>query len=713
MSEPQPESLAAASSRNRVFRFGPFELAPALDELRQNGTKLPIHGQPLQVLELLVRAAGEVVTREALRHSLWADGTIVEFDDVLNNCISRLRQALGDPAGNPIYIETIPRRGYRFLSEVIPVADREEATAQPSASAAVELVRAPPANETVRSGQSRSAKRNKLLIGLVGATILLAALVHVGLRSRVRPSLPDIEQVTFREGSILGARFTPEGRFVVSAAWDGQPEEVFSSAPGDVQLRALGLRDVRLLGVSRTGELAVMTRPDALTQVGRGTLARVSGNGGTPRELAEDVVVADWSPTGELVVVRVVGGVYRIERPLGTTVYEVPGPFFGGLRVSPDGSHVAFASYEDGVAKVRVLDSHNEARVLTRSYSEIEGVAWSPDGTEVWFTADDGSSRGDTLRAVPLKGPEREVYRSTGDLKLEDISADGTILFAIHEWRSDISLDGSPGAPRRSLSWFGLGTRLAALSDDGQLIVFSDHRFVPSTEYVLTRRTDGSPPRFLGEGHALDLSADQRTVLALTSAGLVAIPVGPGAPQPLPTPGLEVDEGRFFRNGKAVVIGARPKGGRERRAYVLEGGSGLPRLISEVGLSRWPSVVVSPDERWVAAADSQDLPIVFPLGGGEPIRFSDILPEPNAFPMGWSAAGDLWVLSRRGRQVLLRVDLRARQVRESRELSLEDMTGISMIWSARVTPDGNAVAFNYGRNRSRLFLMRGAGVPRN
>ena len=579
---------------------------------------------------------------------------------------------------------------------------------------ALELLQGP--TTAVRGGRAppTSAKRLRRLIAIAGVALLVAAVVagvRVGTRFSSPPALPEIEQVTFRDGHILGARFTPEGRFLVSAAWDGQPEEIFSSAPGDVQLQALGLKDVRLLGVSKAGELAVGIRPQALQRYAKGTLARVPGSGGVPRELAEDVVRADWSPTGELTVVRVVGGAYRIERPLGTPVYEASGGI-GDLRVSPDGSHVAFvAGNSQGGAEVRILDAHNAPRVLTKSYAECEGVAWSPNGTEVWFTAPD--SGGDALRVAALNGPEREVYRSTGDLKLEDIAADGTVLFSISEYRKDINLVLKSGPTRRNLSWFGYA-ELAGLSDDGQLVVFSDWR-TPLTELMFARRTDGSAPKFLGQGRALDLSADKKTMLALTEAGLVLIPLGPGTPQRVATPGLDVAEGRLFRDGKRVVVVARPIDGRERRVFTLavESDAG-PRPISEVALSRFPTIAVSPDERWVAVTDAQDAPVVLPLAGGEPIRFPEILPEPDASPVEWSAEGDLWLRSGRGtRGSLLRVDLRTHQIQESRQLSPEDPTGVALVWPIRVTPDGSAVAFSYLRARGSLFLMRGAGVSRN
>ena len=580
---------------------------------------------------------------------------------------------------------------------------------------ALELLRGPTPPVRGPLGQSPPAKRARL-IALAGVALLLGALVYFGARSTGRPALPEIEQATFREGVILAARFTPEGQFVLSAGWEGRPEEVFSSAPRTAQLQARGLQGTRLLGVSRNGELAVVMNPQARQRSGgKGTLARVPAAGGVPRELAEDITLADWSPSGELIAVRLADGNYRIERPLGRTVYETSGGAISDLRVSPNGDNVAFihqpAFY--GPAEVTVLDVHNTARVLTRKYADCQGLAWNPSGTEVWFTAGDSSRN--TLRAAPLKGSEYEVYRSPGLMRLEDIAADGTILFTLDDFRRDIFLLRKSVATQRNLSW-GVWGIPVALSGDGQLLVSTDQASAaPETELILVRPTDGSPPKILGEGVALDLSADQKSVLAFVKEELVLLPVGPGAPRKLPTPGLEVRDGRLFRDGKRLVVAARPPNGREHRAYLLEVGSDAgPRSISETALSRFPGLALSPDERWVAAWDGEDVPVVLPIAGGKPIRLPELSPNRDVFPIGWSAGGDLWLLKGFDPPAqLIRVDLGSHQIKESRDLSPADPTGVTLTPWLRITPDGSAVAYNSLRVRSRLFLMRGTGAAKN
>ncbi len=109
---------APAEPSRRIARFGVFELDIAAGELRKNGVKLRLQEQPLQVLALLLERAGSVVTREELRQRLWPADTFVDFDHSLNTAVNKLREALGDSASSPRYIETLARRGYRFIAPV-------------------------------------------------------------------------------------------------------------------------------------------------------------------------------------------------------------------------------------------------------------------------------------------------------------------------------------------------------------------------------------------------------------------------------------------------------------------------------------------------------------------------------------------------------------------------------------------------------------------
>ncbi|HET7893399.1 MAG TPA: winged helix-turn-helix domain-containing protein [Candidatus Sulfotelmatobacter sp.] len=110
--------MAVPQNQKSVVKFGVFELDLSAAELRKTGVKLHLQGQPFQVLALLLQRAGEVVTREELQQKLWPSDTFVDFDHSLNTAINKVREALGDSASSPRYVETLARRGYRFIAPV-------------------------------------------------------------------------------------------------------------------------------------------------------------------------------------------------------------------------------------------------------------------------------------------------------------------------------------------------------------------------------------------------------------------------------------------------------------------------------------------------------------------------------------------------------------------------------------------------------------------
>ena len=121
-----PELLAMPRVTSRRYRFEQFEVDFGTAELRKRGIRLKLSGQPLRILELLVEHPGGVVSREELRSNLWEDDTFVDFERGLNAAVNRLREALGDSAASPRYIETLPRLGYRFIGQVTRCDSEEQ-----------------------------------------------------------------------------------------------------------------------------------------------------------------------------------------------------------------------------------------------------------------------------------------------------------------------------------------------------------------------------------------------------------------------------------------------------------------------------------------------------------------------------------------------------------------------------------------------------------
>lgn len=115
-------SMAVPQNNSKIVRFGLFELDLSAGELRKSGAKLRLQGQPFQVLAILLDHAGDVVTRDELQRQLWPSDTFVDFDHSLNTAINKVREALGDSASNPRFVETLARRGYRFIAPVLTLA---------------------------------------------------------------------------------------------------------------------------------------------------------------------------------------------------------------------------------------------------------------------------------------------------------------------------------------------------------------------------------------------------------------------------------------------------------------------------------------------------------------------------------------------------------------------------------------------------------------
>src|SRR5499427_5051642 len=132
-----------------VRRFGAFEINLQSGELRKNGLRLRLSGQPFQVLAHLIESAGELVTREELRSKLWPADTFVDFDHGLNNAVARIREVLEDSSGTPRYIETIPRHGYRFIAPISEVSLVNSSVTAPASSLANREARLTPSDVSV------------------------------------------------------------------------------------------------------------------------------------------------------------------------------------------------------------------------------------------------------------------------------------------------------------------------------------------------------------------------------------------------------------------------------------------------------------------------------------------------------------------------------------------------------------------------------------
>src|SRR5216683_4414834 len=402
-------TLSANGNARRILRFGVFEFDVRTGELRKHGVKLRLQGKPLQVLQALVERPGELVTRDELRRRLWPADVFVDFESGLNTAANRLRITLGDSAESPRYIETLARTGYRFVAPVEEVPSPLPAVS----TAPIEPVSHGPSLAVVLLSAA-------LVVMTIGTVLALRRSTHPGFQFR---------PVTFRRGQIWAARFAPDGRGILyTANWDNGPRRLFLTNPVSPESRPLGFDDLRLVAVSRTGDLALLSFNGTMNITG-GTLSRVPVNGGAPLPVERNVMSADWSPDGRLAIVRAIDGVNQLEFPAGSVVHKTSG-WISGVRVSPRGDRIAFIEHpvrHDNRGTVKLVDASHAVRSLSEEWAEAGGIAWHASRDEIWFTA----SRDDTsksLWAITPSGKVRPVAHIAGVMTLRDIAPDGSAL---------------------------------------------------------------------------------------------------------------------------------------------------------------------------------------------------------------------------------------------------------------------------------------------
>jgi DNA-binding winged helix-turn-helix (wHTH) protein len=178
----------------RRYRFGAFEADASTGELRRQGIRIKLHAQPFQVLLMLLERPGEVLSREEISRALWSDDTFVDYDHGVNSAVNRIREALGDAANSPRFVETLARRGYRFVAPVEAIAGEAD---QPAASAP----RDPPQSTTeteARLGNGILASLEELpetSHTVVQTLFLLLQLMYLGFYVGTLTNLPEIEEL--------------------------------------------------------------------------------------------------------------------------------------------------------------------------------------------------------------------------------------------------------------------------------------------------------------------------------------------------------------------------------------------------------------------------------------------------------------------------------------------------------------------------------------
>ena len=415
---------------SKSIRFGPFELDSQNQELRKSGRPVGLPPQAFRLLELLTTNAGRLVSREEIKNVIWT-ATFVDFERGINKSIRQIRDALGDDADAPKFIETRRGHGYRFIGELTENA-RESGPRNLAPLAVTGTTAAPPA--------PASRLRKSVLGALVASVMLLLVLAAWVLNGRYSP--PDqmlrASPFTTYVGSQDWPSFSPDGS-QVAFAWDGEKQDNF-----DIYVKRVGSAPSLRLTRDPAADTAPAWSPEGssiaflrASRPGKSAVVLISPLGGPERVVGEVARfepmnhALSWTPDSKWLVVMdrppaQAAGLWLLSvetgerRRLTTTPDEWAGDFTPAL--SPDGRYLAFRRlvarnlFDLFLLPVRAdIRPRAEPHRLTRDSQVIVGLAWAANGKEVIFSSGSPGNlslfRMGTSGATPkrLPGPPGEI----------------------------------------------------------------------------------------------------------------------------------------------------------------------------------------------------------------------------------------------------------------------------------------------------------------
>ena len=544
----------------RIIRFGSFEVDKRTGELRKNGSRVKLQQQPLQILLVLLRRRGDIVTREELRQQLWPKDTFVDFDHGLNAAVKRLREALGESADSPVFIETLARRGYRFT---VPIEGAE--------NVAVASTIAPD-----RDGKGRA--RRWALLGGVSVVALGAALVWA-VRVLVTRSSPSSKPtITERkltansaENPIDGAAISPDGIYLAYSDATGLYLKLIRS--GETHKITVAGGSGHLQGWLPDGAHVLVSRAER--PGGTLFLWNVPIVGGAPRKIIDDSWGASVSPDGTRIAF--LRGAPDLGFPAwsrqiwiahvdGSDAREfatpAPEEIFAAPAWSRDGRHLAYIrvhrgghDYAMSVNSVELKDLQSvQSRVLFSGTDVADSLCWLPDDRLVYNLREEQNPTDSNLWEVQVpeagkNSPPVRLTRGSGWITDIRATADGhTLQFLRKSWQrhmlvAGLAADGKQLQGLRELTLDENDNVPFAWTPDSKTVIFASDRNDHNGKLDLfTLALDQSLPE------PLITSAELKSVAHLNPAGtevlyesipvsaegsrsIYAVPLAGGAPR--------------------------------------------------------------------------------------------------------------------------------------------------------------------------------------
>lgn len=655
-------------SGGRLVQFGEFRLHLQSGELEQNGSRLILAEQPFRLLAILIRERGALVTRDALRRELWPDGTFVDFEASLNAVVKRVREVLGDSPAAPRFIETLPKRGYRFIAPVQNITEQAEipdASLEfhpPLSAGAARDVPAPARSAGIGgfTGSHRRWAGIVLTIGIVAMAPLIMRMI--GPRPGSPEATPAVERVT-NDGTVLLAAISLDGRDIAYVRRDGVRESLWLKRenhsapdrlldPGDGSFRSLTFASRDLLHYSLFRPDKTPVRPFSL-----------STSGGSPRPLLEPAGRITVSRDGSLcayissfslllresrVVVSDLAGrearVISVRRPPHSFMLTKP-------AWSPDGSRlVVFGISETAPTspELLVIDvaTGRVSQASRIALSAVDGALWLPDGAHVVVSGRQRSATPQRLWLFSLASEALQPLTSDlSDYSLVGLSATRQVVavrgdVARSVWTAKLNALHSPEEVAQNAGDLGELEGLAWLSDKEVLYSAADDGNVDIWSVSIDRRTRRRLTTDAADDfHPSVTRTGETVVFASTREGSAGIwrMGGDGTHQKRLTSGADIRPS-ISRDGAIVVF---QRGAIDNTPFALWR---LPLGDKPTQIAENHSMrpALSPDARSIAhylmTSDAWMLAIT-PSAGGPPARTLPISETHAARVVRWSPDG--------------------------------------------------------------------------
>jgi eukaryotic-like serine/threonine-protein kinase len=543
-----------------------------------------------------------------------------------------------------------------------------------------------------------------------------------------------IKRLTFERGLIRTARFAPDAETIVyGAAWNGAPLKVFLGRTDTGESKRLDLPDGDVHAVSASGEMALsLGRHYPTSWTPDGTLGRGRLFSSSVREVLEHVREADFLPNDALAIVRRIDGRDRLEVPQGTVVFETPG-YISHIRVSPDGQRVGFLEhplYGDNRGHVALYEN-GKARRLTVEYGGLEGLAWSRDGREIWFSGGNASlwklSAVDAGASTPREG--RTVWFVPGNLFVHDIDARGRVLLAAVEPSGQLRGAMAGDQRDRDLA-LGRWTLPSFVARDGRTLLATTFGGSDPNYTVQVSPMDGGVPVQIGSGRGQEMSPDGKWALSIIPSAplrVMLLPTGAGESRRIDVGDLVPNVAAFVPGGLTVAVVGTRSGSPAAAIVDVKAGTridlALPELNGRAWSRRYLPTHASPDGSLLAIGADDGKVLAWklpgstvtpsaassPQAGGGPARELASLATNEVFA-GWSAdPSRLYIVAWTGPKARVEaLDVSTGRRTFVRDITVEDPAGMLMVMpDLFLSADARSYAYGYTRMLSTLYVVTG------